>query len=103
MNEYRRFIHTHHTHTHTHTGKLLSHEKEGTFAIYIKIDGLGRHYAKWNKLVKDKLWYHMWNLKKYNKLMNITEKLTDRYREQTSSYQCGGNVGSESEGTIFWV
>jgi len=48
MNEYRRFIHTHHTHTHTHThtGKLLSHEKEGTFAIYIKIDGLGRHYAK---------------------------------------------------------
>ena len=30
----------------------------------------------------------MWNLKKYNKLVNITKKkLTHRYREQSSGYQ----------------
>ena len=36
--------------------------------------------------------------------MNITEKkLTDQYREQTNSYQYGGNIGSGSGGTIYWV
>ena len=30
----------------------------------------------------------MWNLKKYNKLVNITKKkLTHRYREESSGYQ----------------
>ena len=38
---------------------------------------------------------YMRNFKKYNKLVNITEnKQTQRYREQTSGYQCGGgNTG----------
>ena len=31
---------------------------------------------------------HVWNLKKYNKLLNKTQKKqTHRYREQTSGYQ----------------
>ena len=34
---------------------------------------------------------------------NNKKKQSHRYREQTSSYQCRGNVGSESEGTIYWV
>ena len=38
-----------HTHTHTHNGILLSHKKEQNFAICSNIDGLGGHYAKWNK------------------------------------------------------
>ena len=34
----------------------------------------------------------MWNLKNYNKLVNITKKKeTHRYGEQTSGYQWGGN------------
>ena len=37
----------------------------------------------------------MWNLKKYNKLVNITKtKQTHRYREQTSGYQWGGVTGA---------
>ena len=37
----------------------------------------------------------MWNLKKYNKLVNITKKKqAHRHREQTSGYQWeGGNIG----------
>ena len=36
----------------------------------------------------------MWNLKKYNKLVNITKKQqTHRYREQTSGYQWGEGRG----------
>ena len=33
---------------------------------------------------------YIWNLKKYNKLVNITKKKeTNRYREQTSGYHWG--------------
>ena len=37
-----------HTHAraHTHDGILLSHKKEGNFAIHDNMDGLGEHYAK---------------------------------------------------------
>ena len=36
----------------------------------------------------------MWNLKKYNKLVNKTKKKqTHRYREQTSGYQWGEESG----------
>ena len=45
---------------------------------------------------------YMWNLKKYNKLVNITkQQQTHRYREQTSGYQWGGgNIGPG--GTNYW-
>ena len=32
---------------------------------------------------------------KYNKLVNITKKLTHRDREQTTGYQCGGGGGAK--------
>ena len=56
------------------------------------MDGLGGYYAKWNKPDRERqILYditYMWNLKKYNKLVNITKKKqTHRYREQTSGYQ----------------
>ena len=41
----------------------------------------------------------MWNLKKYNKLVNTTKKKqTHRYREQTSGYQCGKGRGRGKTG-----
>ena len=47
-------MHTH-THTHTHTGILVSYKKEGNTSIICdNKDELGRHYAKSNKLEKDK-------------------------------------------------
>ena len=63
------------------------------------MDGLGGHYAKWNKPDKERqILYditYMWNLKKYNKLLNLTKKKwTHRYREQISGYHCG--VGWEN-------
>ena len=40
----------------------------------------------------------MWNLRKYNKLVNKTKKKqTHRYREQTSGYQWG-EVGRGNRG-----
>ena len=64
--------------------------------------GLGGHYAKLVKSVREiKILYditYMWNLKKYNKLVNKTKKKqTQRYRERTSGYQWGEGRG---EGTI---
>ena len=81
-----------------YNGILLSHKKEWNFAICNNMDGLGEHYAKWNKSDRktNTIWYHLYvESKKYNKLVNITKKKqTHRYREQTSSYQWGeGNGG----------
>jgi len=72
--------------------------KKGHFTICNSIDRLGGYYAKWNKSDRErKVFYditHMWNLKKYNKLVNITKKKqTHRDREQTKSYQYGEERG----------
>ena len=58
------------------------------------MDGFGQHYAKWSKSDRERpILYDisdMWNLKKYNKLVNITKKQqTHGYREQTSGYNWG--------------
>ena len=100
------YTHTH-THTHTHNRILLSHKKEWNFAICSNMDGLGGHYAKWNKSDRERhaAWYHLHvESKKYNKLVNKTKKKqTHRYWEPTSCYRGEreggrGNVGvGESE------
>ena len=45
------------------------------------MNGLGGHYAKWNKSDRETQILcditYMWNLKKYNKLVNITKKEAD--------------------------
>ena len=69
-------------------------EKNEIFAICDSMHGLGQYYAKWNKSERERqIQYgitYMWNLKTYNKLVNITKKKqTHRYREQTSGYQWG--------------
>ena len=76
-----------------YNGILLSHKKERNFAICSNMDGLGGDYATWNKLDGERQIpcdvTYMWNLKKYDKLVNITKKKqTHRYRGQSSSYQC---------------
>ena len=44
-----------HTHTHTHTHRnTLSHKKEWNFGICSNMDGVGGHYAKWNKSDREK-------------------------------------------------
>ena len=62
-----------------HDGILLSHKNEWNFAICSNMDGLGGHYAKWNKSDNERqILYnitYMWNLK--NKLVNKTKKEAD--------------------------
>ena len=41
------------------------------------MDGLRGHYAKWNKLEKDKYYHLYMESKKYNKLVNISKKEAD--------------------------
>ena len=65
-----------------YNGILLSYKKEWNFVICSNMDGLGEYYLKWNKSDKERqiLYHitHMWNLKKCNKLVNITKnRLTD--------------------------
>ena len=73
--------HTHtHTHTHIHNGILLSHKKEGNFAICNNMDGLkGIMLSEISQTEKaNTSWYHLYvESKKYNKLVNITKKETD--------------------------
>ena len=96
-----------------HHGILLSQKKEWNFAICSNIDGLGRHYAEGNKSDRERqILYditYMWNLKKYNKLVNKTKKKqTHRYREQTSGYQWGrgkggGTIGVGDKKELFGI
>ena len=77
------------------------------------MDGLERYYAKWNKPDRERQILDditdMWNLKKYNKLVNITKKENHRYREQTNCYQWGKGMGEEQyqggeiRGTNYYV
>ena len=58
-----------------------------------------KHYAKRNKSDRERQIPNditcTWKSKKYNKLVNITEKKqTHRFREQISSYQWGSGVGA---------
>ena len=50
-----------------HTMEYYSAIKENNFAIYSNKDGLGGHYAKWNKSDRERqILYdltYMWNLK----------------------------------------
>ena len=81
-------------------GSTTQHKKkEGNFAIYSNMDGLGGHM--WNESERERqVLYdvlYMRNLKKYNKLVNVTTmKQIHGYREQTS-YQWrerrGGSIG----------
>ena len=60
---------------------VLSHKREWNFAICSNIDGLGGHYAKWNKSEEDKysmIITYLWNLE--NKLVNIT-KNSPRFKD----------------------
>ena len=59
-------------------------EKNENFAICGNTDGLGGHYVKLNKSDRERqilyVIIYMWNLKKYNKLVNIQQersRLTD--------------------------
>ena len=72
------------------------------------MDGLGGHYTKWNKSGRERqILYditYMWNLKKYNKLVNLTttttkKKQTYRDKEQISGNQRkGGEIWGERVG-----
>lgn len=61
------------------------------------MDRLGEPYIKWGKTEKDKYITYMWNVKKYNKLMNIAKKETHRWRE-ACSYQWGEGGGGTIQG-----
>ena len=58
-----------------HNGIQLSYRKKLKFAIFSNMDGLGGHYAKWNKSDRKKTntIYHLHVESKY-KLVNITKK-----------------------------
>ena len=58
------------------------------FAFCSNMDGLRGHYAKWNKSDKERkvIWYHLYiEPKKYNKLVNVTEK-KKTHRSRSSLY-----------------
>ena len=77
-----------HTHTHTHTGIHSVIKKELNFGICSNMDGVGGHYAKWNKSDREKqtLYDITLELKKSTTNRNITKgKQTRRYRKQISS------------------
>ena len=51
---------------HLHNGILLGYRKEENFALCDSVDGPGKHYAMWNKLVRERQipynFTHIWNL-----------------------------------------
>ena len=77
------------------------------------MDGSSDCNTEWNKSGRERQKSYdityMWNLKKYNKLVNITKKENHRYREQTNCYQWGKGMGEEQyqggeiRGTNYYV
>ena len=85
----------------TYNRTLLSHEKDWNFAICSNVDGLeGIMLSKISQRKANTGWFHLYvESKKYNKLVNITEKKQiHRYREQTSVYQWGEGSGGQYRG-----
>ena len=81
---------------------MIKVKREWYFAIGRNMNVLEGYYARWDKSERqrktDTVWYHLFvESKKYNRLVNITEKKAHRGGEQTSSYQCG------VEGTNYWM
>ena len=95
------YIYTHiYIHTHTHTKRNTTHKKEWILAICSNRDGLGGHYAKWNKSDRGRqILYdmtYMWSLKKIQMNLFTKPKQTHRHRKQTYGYQRGrGGVNWE--------
>ena len=48
------YIYTH-THTHTHIMEYLTPQKGGNSAVYNNMDESWGHYAKWNKLDRERI------------------------------------------------
>ena len=71
-------------------------------AICSDMDGLGGHYAKWNKSDRERqILYDITYVesKKHNKLVNITKKKwTHSYRGWTHGYQWGMVSGRSKQG-----
>ena len=69
-----------------YNGILLSHKKAYNFAICSNMDGLGGHYAKWNKLEKDK--YCMisltYEIKKIQQTSEYNKKEADSQIQRTN-------------------
>ena len=96
------YIHIHihiytHTHIYTYIYIYFSHVKEAHLAICNNMYGHWGYHANWNKSDRErKILYdvtYMWNLKK----TTPNQKQTQRYREQTGSWQ--KNMWKESKGT----
>ena len=99
--------------TYTYNGILLGHKKEQNVAVCSTMNVHEGYYPKQNR--SDGEWQiqdditHMWNLKKRNKLLNITkQKQTRRYRihqwllvggeAQTTGYKTGPRKYCTSQG-----
>ena len=53
---------------------IKKQKKKQNFAIYSNMFRLGGHYANWNTSDKERQMLIFVELKKYNKLVNITKK-----------------------------
>ena len=108
-------MHYTHTHTHTHTHRYIhTHTpmeyylatQRMTFAICSNLDGLGGHYAQWNKSEKgNTVWHHFYaESSKYNRLVNTTKKKqTHKYGEKLVKklvFTSGERVGMRAN---IWV
>jgi len=64
---------------------VISRKKEWKFATCNNVDGLGGSYAKWNKSNRERqILYNLtyvWNLKIYNRLVNITTTKENRLKD----------------------
>ena len=83
---------------HIYNRILLSHKKEQNFATCSNMNGLGGHYAKWNKLEEDKYCrYHLYTeSKKVQQTSRYNKKEADSDIESkpvVTSWGLGGNIG----------
>ena len=75
------------THTHTHNALTPSHKKEWNFAICSNVDGIGGHYAKWNRSKYTMILYDiiLYDINYMRNVKNITNYLYNK-KEAVSNF-----------------
>ena len=87
---------------HSHNEILHSRKKEGTLTFCESMNGLGEHYAKWNKPVSERqipydLTY-MWNLMDKNKLRKQKQLIDTENRLTAVRAEVGWGLGEIGKG-----
>ena len=103
INEWQYMCVCRHTHTVKYYLATTTHNILPSTATWIDLKGITICKVSQGKI--NTVWYHLYvESNKHNQWVSTTkEQQTHRYRERTSGYQWGGNIGRGAGDTNYWT